>query len=331
MMRSLLEDYGLYVDHFMDPESLSITRIPELLDTKSHIFLPTTLGLVSFSDSVTIGDFVKTIFPESRDLKVNLEKLGGVLNAVYTLELQRLGKKQRITVKVFKNWYGWKWFPLTLWAIGTRGFSVLGKSRLEREYAVNRYLAENNCNVPLIIHVSPKERLIFKEYIEGENLANIIKRIYSSKQEESKLTSVIRRVGREIAKIHGLNVALGDCKPENIIISQDGKIWFVDLEQAERGGDQAWDLAELLYYSGHYALLSSVDVAQAVAKAFVEGYLEAGGKIENVRKARSPRYVKVFSFFASPHILYAISSVCGEKLKGIEQETKINDKEHIGL
>jgi Kae1-associated kinase Bud32 len=270
---------------------------------------------VPLSDRVTIEDFVRKIFPESRDSKLNLEKMGGVLNAVYTLRIQRLGKEQKIVVKAFRDWYGWKWFPLALWAIGTRGFSFLGKSRLEREYAINRYLSKNNCNVPSIIHMSPKERLIFQEYIEGENLADIIKRIYSSKQEEAKLTGVIKRTGSEVAKIHGLSLALGDCKPENIIVGQDGRVWFVDLEQAERGGDQAWDLAELLYYSGHYASLSSFKAAQAVTKAFIEGYMEAGGRNENVRKARSPRYIKVFSFFISPPILYAISSICREKLK----------------
>jgi Kae1-associated kinase Bud32 len=328
MMRSLLEDYGLYVEHFMDPESLTMIRLPELEDTKKHIFIPTSLGLVSLSDRVTLEDFVRKIFPESRDSKVDLEKMGGVLNAVYTLRIQRLGKERKIVVKAFRDWYGWKWFPLALWAIGTRGFSVLGKSRLEREYAINHYLSKNNCNVPLIIHISPKERLIFQEYIEGENLANMIKRIYSSKQEELKLTSVIKQAGSEVAKIHRLNLALGDCKPENIIVSKDGRIWFVDLEQAERGGDQAWDLAELLYYSGHYASLSSVKTAEAVTKAFIEGYMEAGGKNENVRKARSPRYIKVFSFFTSPHVLYAISSICEEKLKN-GMETRKSDRDRI--
>jgi hypothetical protein len=100
----------------------------------------------------------------------------------------------------------------------------------------------------------------------------------------------------------------------------------VDLEQAERGGDQAWDLAELLYYSGRYALLSSIEMTKAVTKAFIEGYLEAGGKIVNVRKVKSPKYIKVFSFFASPHILYVISNVCGQKLKDAEAT---ENKDHI--
>jgi Kae1-associated kinase Bud32 len=322
MMRSLMDEYGAYVEQFMDPESLKMIRLPELEDTKRYVFIPTSLGLVSYSEKVTIEDFIRKIFPESRDLKADPEKLGGVLNAVYVLKIQRLGKERRVVVKSFKDWYGWKWFPLALWAIGTRGFSVRGKSRLEREYTINRYLSKNGCNVPLLIHVSPKEELIFQEYIEGENLANLIKRIYSSKYEDLKLISILKQVGSEIAKIHGLDVALGDCKPENIIIGQDGRIWFVDLEQAERGGDQVWDLAEFLYYSGRYALLSSIEMTQAVTKAFIEGYLEAGGKIVNVRKVRSPRYIKVFSFFTSPHTLYVISNVCGEKLWDVEATVK---------
>jgi Kae1-associated kinase Bud32 len=322
MMRSLMDEYGAYVEQFMDPESLKMIRLPELEDTKRYVFIPTSLGLVSYSEKVTIEDFIRKIFPESQDLKADPEKLGGVLNAVYVLKIQRLGKERRVVVKSFKDWYGWKWFPLALWAIGTRGFSVRGKSRLEREYTINRYLSKNGCNVPLLIHVSPKEELIFQEYIEGENLANLIKRIYSSKYEDLKLISILKQVGSEIAKIHGLDVALGDCKPENIIIGQDSRIWFVDLEQAERGGDQVWDLAEFLYYSGRYALLSSIEMTQAVTKAFIEGYLEAGGKIVNVRKVRSPRYIKVFSFFTSPHTLYVISNVCGEKLWDVEATVK---------
>ncbi len=320
MMRSLMDEYGVYVERFMDPQSLRMMPLPELEDTKRYIFVPTSLGLVAYSEKLGIEDIVRKTFPESLGSKANLEKLGGVLNAVYTLRIQRSGKERKIVVKSFKDWYGLKWFPLALWALGSREFSVRGKSRLEREYAINRYLSKNDCNVPSLINVSPKEKLIFQEYIEGENLANLIKRVFSSKREDPKLTATIRCVGSEVAKIHRLDVALGDCKPENVIVAPDGKIWFLDLEQAERGGDQAWDLAELLYYSGRYALLSSVGMVQKVTTAFIEGYLGAGGKIVNVRKAKSPKYVKVFSFFVSPHILYAISNVCGHKSKD-EKET----------
>jgi len=318
MMRSLIEDYILIAKRFVETENYKEIPITELEDPKKNIFIPTSLGLVSLSDKATIEDFVKRTVPNGNKIKMKLEKLGSVLNTVYTLRLQREKKEEKIIVKMFKDWYGWKWFPLALWTLGTRGFAVLGRSRLEKEYAINRFLSTQGFNVPQIIYVSPKEQLIFQEYVEGEILTKIIKQICSSKEETASLTDILRKVGREIAKVHKLDVALGDCKPENIIITQDGRIFFVDLEQAERGGDQAWDIAELLYYSGHHAFLSSMETAEKITREFIEGYLEAGGKIENVKKARSPRYIKVFSFFTPPHILFAISNTCGEIVKSLK-------------
>jgi tRNA A-37 threonylcarbamoyl transferase component Bud32 len=318
MMRSLLEDYSIYTKHLVSGGDLTGISLSELEDPKRYIVIPTASGLVSLSDKITIEDFVKRNIQNGHNLKVNIEKLGGALNAVFILRIHKEKEEQNIVVKVFKNWYGLKWFPLALWSIGTRGFAVLGKSRLEKEYAMNRFLSAQGFNVPRIIHVSPKEGLIFQEYIEGESLTMIIKQVSSTKEKRDARTEAIRHVGREIAKVHKSGVGLGDCKPENIIITKDGKIYFLDLEQAERGGDQAWDVAELLYYSGHYASFSPVEVVQMIARKFIEGYLEAGGKIENIRKARSPRYVKVFSFFTFPHVLFVISSTCGERLKGEE-------------
>ncbi|MCW4020078.1 MAG: hypothetical protein NWF14_02460 [Candidatus Bathyarchaeota archaeon] len=316
MMRSLIEDYWQYTKHFVDWDALAAIPLPELEDTKRHILIPTSLGLVPLSDKMTVEEFVKRTVPNGHNLEMDIEKLGGVLNAVYAIRLHREKGERKVVVKIFKNWYGWKWFPLALWALGTRGFTVLGKSRLEKEYAINRFLSKRGFNVPQIIHVSPEAGLVFQEYVEGKSLAEVIKKICSSKKENLDLIAVIRQVGSEIAKVHKLKVALGDCKPENTIIAQDGRIFFVDLEQAVRDGDQAWDLAELLYFSGHYAPLTSVEVAQRITEEFIDGYLEAGGNTENIKKARSPRYIKVFSFFTPPHILYAISSTCREKLKG---------------
>ncbi len=264
---------------------------------------------------MTIEEFVKRTIPDGHALEVDIKRLGGVLNAVYILKLHR-EKEENIVVKVFKDWYGWKWFPLALWALGTRGFAILGKSRLEREYAINRFLSSRGFNVPRIVHVSPEQRLIFQEYVEGKRVTEIIKQICSSEEERTDLADAIKQVGKEIAKVHELDVALGDCKPENIIIAKDGKIYFVDLEQAERGGDQTWDIAELLYYSGHYASISPIEATRVITREFIKGYLEAGGKTENIKRARSPKYIKVFSFFTPPHTLYVISATCGEVLEG---------------
>jgi hypothetical protein len=52
-----------------------------------------------------------------------------------------------------------------------------------------------------------------------------------------------------------------------------------------------------------------------MTESFLEGYLEGGGDPENIREARSPKYIKVFSFFTPLHILYVIVNACGKKLE----------------
>jgi len=303
MMLSLFEDYTAYVRQ----SAIEGKLLPQLEDTKRFIYIPTSSGLVSLSDKLTLSEFARRILSEERSLNIKVERLGGVLNSVYLVSLP--GEKKNV-VKVFKSWYGLKWLPLALWALGTRGFAVLGKTRLEREYTINRFLSSHGVRVPRIIHVSPTERIIFQEYVEGESLTRIIRRICSSSEDDDELYSVIRKVGEEIARVHNLNVSLGDCKPENMKLTEDERICFLDLEQAERGGDQAWDLAEFLYYSGHYAFMSPIKVPREITESFLEGYLKAGGNAENIEKVRSPRYIKVFSFFTPPHILYVIANTC---------------------
>ncbi len=286
----------------------------QLEDPKKYLLIPTPLGFVTLSDKTGIEDFVRKAVPGGEVLDMKIKEVGGVLNAVYLLTFQRNHEEQKVIVKKFKNWYGFKWFPLALWALGTKTFAVLGRSRLEREYAVNQFLHSQGFPVPTILYFSPKQSLIFKDFIEGENLTKIIKRIISSKKEEvTAEAALVREVGRKIAEAHRLGVALGDCKPENIIVTKDGKTFFVDLEQATRdgNGNQAWDVAEFLYYSGHYVSpISPANAAVLIAKEFIKGYLEAGGKRKTVRKAGSARYTKVFSIFTPPQVLLAVSNIC---------------------
>ena len=317
LMDSLLDDYRIYRSYFTEDGDAEYL-IHKLEDPKKYVFIPTSSGMVAFSERITINEFMRRKMSGKQVLEHSIERLGGVLNSVYMLKVKEDEAEKKFVVKVFKDWYGWKWFPLALWALGTRGFTILGKARLEREYALNMFLSNHGVNVPKIIYISPGEKLLFQEHIEGVSISEIIRQLYKMKNDEHKkieLLKIIRHVGKEIAKIHNLGVSLGDCKPENIILTSNEKIFFVDLEQAEIGGNQAWDISEFLYYSGHYTLLPPLDVVSSIVKEFIRGYLEADGKIENVKKALSPRYIKVFSFFTPPHIIFAISNVCKNLLK----------------
>lgn len=282
----------------------------QLQNPEKYLMMPTPHGLVPLSDRTSLEVFTEKIVSNKNVSDINMKEMGGVLNTVYLLTYRENSKERRVIVKDFEDWFGFKWFPLALWTLGTKTFAVLGRSRLEREYAVNQYLHNHSFTVPRILHVSHKERLIFKEYIEGDNLVETIKQILSPEEKAAKAI-LVRKVGRKIAEAHKLGVSLGDCKPENIVIAQDGNIFFVDLEQASRDGDQTWDIAEFLYYSGHYASpLSPTSSAELIATEFIKGYLEVGGKKETIRKAGSPRYTKVFSIFTLPHVILAISNIC---------------------
>jgi len=311
----LMKDEEISVERSIDLKGVGGELLSRFEDPKRYLYVPTPLGFVALSDKTTIEDFVRRAVPQGRTAEMNIKKIGGVLNSVYLLAFHGEQRKQKIVVKLFKDWYGWKWFPLSLWAFGTRGFSVLGKSRLEKEYAINRFLSSQGISVPNIIFVSPKEHLIFEELVEGQNLVDILKRFSSGESDAEEIKRSIRDVGRAVAQVHKVGVALGDCKPENIIIAPNGKVWFVDLEQAERGGDQIWDIAEFLFYTGHYFPLSiSAEEVKIITCEFLKGYLEVGGSVEKTRKICSPKYLKVFALFAPPHILIAICNTCKKVL-----------------
>jgi tRNA A-37 threonylcarbamoyl transferase component Bud32 len=317
MMSPLMQDQRIFMKAHRGVKAEE--PVFQLEECKKYLLMPTPLGPVALSEKSTIEDFVRKTVPDGKALGVEIEEMGGVLNDVYLLRLRGDNGEQKVVVKKFREWSGFKWFPLALWTLGTKAFAVLGQSRLEREYAINQFLRSKGFPVPKVLYVSPRERMIFEEFIEGEKMVEIIKRIISSKEKAAKEIALVKEVGRKIAEAHRLGIVLGDCKPENIVVAKEGKTFFVDLEQATRDENQAWDVAEFLYYSGHYVSpIASAEPAKIIAKNFIEGYLEAGGGKETVKKAGSARYVKVFSVFTSPHVILAVSNLCQKMEKELE-------------
>jgi tRNA A-37 threonylcarbamoyl transferase component Bud32 len=283
--------------------------VSRLEDPKNHVLFPTPLGPISLSDKSDIEDVARKIIPDGEFSKMKVKSIGGVLNDVYILTITKDGEEQKFVVKQFLDWSNLKWLSLTMWSFGTTSFSVLGRSRLEKEYAINTFLHSKGFPVPKIFFISHQNRLIFEEFIEGEELVEPIKRIIAANK-TTRDVALVKEVGRKIATAHSLGVSLGDCKPENFIVTKDSLV-LLDLEQATRDGNHSWDIAEFLYYSGHYSPpMSSTNAASIIARSFLEGYLEAGGKKETVKNAASARYTKVFSVFTPPHVLLAISGIC---------------------
>ncbi|MCW4007797.1 MAG: AarF/UbiB family protein [Candidatus Bathyarchaeota archaeon] len=310
----LLNAFSQNTDALLNFQKFSINReadVPQrLVDPQKYIFVPTAQGLVSLADRIDINTFVRKMLLNGEKADVTFNRVGGVLNDVYLITASAQGVEKKVIVKRFKDWSGFKWFPLALWSFGARSFAVLGRTRLEKECAISERLRCEGFNVPKILYVNHKERLVFMEYVEGEDLSNAIKRIATSEKTEENLAK-ITMVGEIFARVHTLDIALGDTKPENIICTSDDKIYLLDFEQASYGGDKSWDIAEFLYYSGHYLPpLYSNGKAEAIATAFISGYLKEGGDVHVIRKAGASKYTRVFSVFTLPSILLAMSKAC---------------------
>jgi Kae1-associated kinase Bud32 len=283
------------------------------VDPQKYVFFQTSEGLISLADKIDIKGFVEKILLKGQTDNIDVKHLGGMLNDVYVIEAHVSGVETKVLAKRFKDWSGFKWAPLTLWSFGAKSFSVSGQARLAKECAISEILRSKGFNVPKILHVSNAERIVFMEFIDGENLSEAIKRIATSTDPEllDDVLDKVGKVGEIFAKIHSNNVSLGDTKPDNVLVKQDGTIFLIDFEQGAQNGDKAWDIAVFLYYSGHYLQGSHTkNKPESVTKAFIAGYLKGGGNVDNVKEAGEPKYTRIFSIFTQPPILRAISDTC---------------------
>jgi len=267
-------------------------------DPREHLFLKTSNRLVPVDERGTIMDIVMKLRPDS---KIIISPLGGALNEVYLV----MADGEKLVAKKFTDWHGFKWFTLNLVTLGTKVFSVSGKARLSNEFGMIHLLKRNGVKVPEILHVNVPDKVLVEKYVEGESVADIVRKIVGQVECPEDCYKSIVQIGQSIGLIHSLGIQMGDSKPENFLREPAGAIYIIDLEQARKRGDFAWDIAEFLYYSVHYAAAQSPGVRRLV-ESFIDGYLEKGD-VTYLRRAAGLNYLKVFSFWALPQINYTVS------------------------
>ncbi|MBS7623034.1 hypothetical protein KEJ39_05090 [Candidatus Bathyarchaeota archaeon] len=281
-------------------ELLLTGRNLQVEDPRIHLSLRTSSGLVPLDERGTVREIIMKMRPGCR---IVIAPLGGALNEVYRVDADG----DRLVAKRFTDWHGFKWFTLNLVTIGTKLFSVSGRARLSNEFGMCHLLRRKGVDVPEVLHVSLPDKILVERYIEGSSVVEIVKRAVSQGAGQEESYEDIAKIGRCMAKIHSLGIQIGDSKPENFLRSPEGKIYVIDLEQARKGGDFAWDIAEFLYYSGHYAPSLGPTVWR-FAESFKAGYCEEG-EPALLKKAAGLGYLKVFSLWALPQVNYAISEV----------------------
>jgi Kae1-associated kinase Bud32 len=284
-----------------------------LIDPKKYMFFPTSSGMISLSEKIGIKGFAQKMLNNSYE-DMEVEPIGGMLNDVYLIRTHTNSVESKVLAKRFRDWSGLKWYPLSVVSLGARPFVAAGQGRLAKECAINELLRSEGFNVPRILHVSNPQRLILMEYIDGENLTQAIKRIASAMDWTTfeKELAQLSKAGEIFAQVHAHNITLGDTKPENMLVKEDGTIYLIDFEQATRGGDKAWDVAVFLYFSGHFIQpsIDGIGKAECITQAFVNGYLKAGGNYSVIKKAALTKYTRIFRIYTAWSIISAISNVC---------------------
>lgn len=274
----------------------ALTERPE--DPRDYLSLKTSTGTVYLNERSSVVDVALKLRPGA---KVAITPLAGVLNDVYLVSADQ----EQLVAKKYTDWFSLKWFTINLVTLGTKKFSVVGSSRLANEYGMNRILSTEGIPVPDIVHVSIPDRVLLERYIPGRNVASIVRLASSSDQLSAGDYELASQIGRAMAGIHSIGVTVGDSKPENFVASLDGKIYSLDLEQAAKKGDKAWDVSEFLFYSGHYSPLMTQGLTQFI-DGFIEGYCESGER-SVLRRAAGLGYVKVFSIWTAPPVIYRIA------------------------
>ena len=132
-----------------------------------------------------------------------------------------------------------------------------------------------------------------KEFVDGPTLSAVINGLLKGSEGGVEHVS---RYGDILARVHSEGIALGDSKPSNVVVSNQG-LCLTDLEQAFPGGDQAWDVAEFLYYTAKLSIKE--EAMKRVASSFLASYSKIGNRA-NLAKARGQKYFGPFRPFLTP-------------------------------
>lgn len=277
-------------------------RAPE--DPKNYLYLRTSERLVSLNERSSLEDVLSNLRPNR---PITVAPLAGVLNEVFLVTIG----KERFVAKKFTDWHGFKWFTLNLVSFGSKYFAVSGKSRMTNEYGINRFLARHGLKVPQIIHVSLKKRILVENYVPGTPMDEFITQAVSQSALTKNQYQLAESFGEALASIHNIRVSVGDSKPENFV-AKANEVYAIDLEQARRGGDYAWDVAELLFYAGHYSTTPTLagGLSQAI-EAFIRGYARKRS-VSDLKRAAGVRYAKAFSLWTPAPIILGISKMLRE-------------------
>jgi len=237
----------------------------------------------------------------------------------YTLQdTSVLGHSISIVAKKFATLKGAKWAALNFWSFSVgshfkHSFKVDPLFRLGNEYKALRYLRnEIGLNTPAVLAINFERRILVTSFVEGQSMSQIIKDSLK-KRSTAGIENIfwIRTAGKNVAMIHSTQSALGNIKPNSIIINNVGginsRIFFTDLEQFSfnntgYSSDPIWDIIQFLCWS--LKRTNNIPIAKEIVREFLSGYFSCSQlSTRNMETMTMKEYLRQQLFRKSPDYL----------------------------
>lgn len=151
-----------------------------------------------------------------------------------------------------------KWFPVSTLLSSIYPFVYSPKERLERELRFFN-VEWRSFRTPRIIEVDADNYTVKREYIHGRPL---------------DMSLDAQKLGAAMGEVHEKRWALGDTKPTNFLVGEDGMLYVIDAEQAVPNAEKhhiAWDLY-LIFLTSSYVYVSSVRSFNEFIKNFISSH-----------------------------------------------------------
>lgn len=164
------------------------------------------------------------------------------------------------------------------------GRKIVLKKRLPKKYRHNQLDAKIRCYrtihepqlmheakkagvpTPIIFLVDVKNTVIVMEYLEGRQVKQLLNDV---SEDERRLACF--KIGQEIGKLHKCGLIHGDLTTSNMIMSEEGKVFFVDFGLGEKNDEVEakgvdLHLMKRALQSTHYRF------AEECFKSVIDGY-----------------------------------------------------------
>ncbi len=238
-----------------------------------------------------------------------MRRLGNINSRTMLYVIEHGSGEYKIAVKELAKSKAVKWAALSVWTAPVKRFKVNPLFRLGSEYKAIRYIRSLGLHTPAIEALVLDRKILVTQFIEGITLADVIRECIGGRDD----AGLLGEAGTQIAKIHNTGSTLGNVKPKNVIVSGNG-LYFTDVEQfVFQAGDPAWDLAQFVSWSLKGTRNSGA--AAAIAREFLQGYVDVAGPENVTRLAKSRRYIESFYPVLAPLVARAIKKEIREIAK----------------